>query len=347
MPYDKALFMSYAVPTFYPTPPGVVAPAGGAPAIVLADPDLQARAQRFVNVLYWTQQQFAAKQGMTDCTTLKIFMAPEFYFRKASDPEVANQRFDLATYYGSYPDSSRYALAEAIYGAIHGKAAFQDWLISAGTICSALPLAPQPARLDLLNTAILMRGMRAAADDAAPYVLMEKHYISNIDGPPQAWHANLNPASVFSFQLNPDQSLDNVIRWDGMMEGLEVCLDHRMGVAWDAMLRMWVVIGPSVPRLDLQMITSCGMDINAQFVAVKDGALVLLTDGMSHQFNGCPTPRTRYGRYVRQDALFDVIDIPLPALTPLPGGANYNVAYPNYTGQQGIYAFDLQLLLQN
>ena len=339
MPYQNLAFMSYAVPTFYPSPPGVVAPAGGAPAIQLADPDLEARAQRFLNVLFWTQAQYANRPWMSDDKTLKVFQAPEFYFRRATANEVGNAQFSLANFYGSYPEASRYRLAEALYGAIHGRPEFADWTITAGTICSVLPIT-DPTRLDLLNTAIMMRGQRSTTDSSVPYILMEKHYISNIDGPPATWHVNLNPTSVFSFQLNPDQSLDNIIRWDNMLTGLEVCLDHGLGVLSDAMIRLWSVFGPEIPRVDLQAITSCGMDIVQPHVAVRDGGLVLLTDGMSHQVSGYPTPISRLGRYVRQNNLFAVIDADLPALSVLPGGPNYNVAYPNYAGQQGVYAFE-------
>lgn len=346
MNYQHLAFMSYAVPTFYPSPPGLVAPASGAPAIVLSDPDLQARAQRFLNVLFWTRETYGNEPWMTDRKTLKLFQAPEFYFRHATVDEVYDQQFALATFYGSYPENSRYELAEALYEAIQGRPEFADWTIVAGSICSALPYAGEQ-RLDLLNSSIMLRGDRAAADDALPYVLMEKHYISNIDGPPAAWHANLNPTSVFSFRLNPDQSLDNIMRWDGMMNALEICLDHAIGVAADAMIRLSTVIGPDIPRVDLHQITSCGMDIVQPHVAVRDGGLVTLTDGMSHQMRGYPTPNSRLGRYVREGNRFEVFDVPLPALAALPAGSNHNVAYPNYAGQQGVYAFEPVRLIED
>lgn len=82
--YTSVLPLSYMVPTFYPTPPGNVDPRSGAPRIRLDDPDLQARAQRLVNVLFWTATTLQNVEGMQDARTLKVFIAPEFYFRKAS-----------------------------------------------------------------------------------------------------------------------------------------------------------------------------------------------------------------------------------------------------------------------
>ncbi len=260
MKYQRLAFMSYAVPTFYPSVTGVVAPANGAPAVALGDADLQSRAQRFVNVLYWARAQFDRHPWMRDATTLKLFQAPEFYFRKATQGEVYDQQFALATFYGSYPEAARYELAEALHAAIGGRDEFADWTITAGSICSALPYAGGD-RLDLLNSAIMLRGKRAQADSSVPYTLMEKHYISNIDGPPAAWHVNLNPTSVFSYRMNPDQSIDNIIRWDGMLNALEICLDHALGVAADAMIRLSSVLVDGIPKVDLHAITSCGMDI--------------------------------------------------------------------------------------
>lgn len=338
--YNKVLFMSYAVPTFYPTPSGPVAPIGTAPLVNLSNADLQDRAQRFVNVLYWTREKFKDHSGMTDDKTLKVFIAPEFYFRNSSIDEVNSFRFDMMTYWGSYPAELRYELAEAIYDVIHGQNEFKDWSIIAGTITSRLPGADESLSTEgLLNTTIFLRGKRDKMDESVPYILMEKHYISPIDGPPKEWHANLNPGTVFSYELNPDQSLDNLIRWDDMMSGLEVCLDHYKGVLLDALTLLWNVVDPNYPPLDLQLVTSCGMDLGASNIVVKNGALALLTDGMSSR-NWPNTPLTQLGRFDRNNLATPLQFYSLPELTVLPEGSDFRVTYPDYEGEQGIYAYD-------
>jgi hypothetical protein len=323
--YSTLLPLSYMVPTFFPTPSGDVAPRGDAPAIVLDDRDLQARAQRLVNVLYWTANTYKDQEGMDDPDTLKVFIAPEFYFRKAAPDEVRDSQFLSSTSFGSYPERSRYALAEALYGAIQSSPLFKNWIIIAGTICSVLP--PTTAeRMNLLNTAIMLRGQRDSMDSSVPYILMEKHYISPIDGPDRRLHANLDPTTVYSFRLNPDQRLDNLIFWDGISVGLEVCVDHSDQVLWNAMNLMRRVLGPKSGKLDLQLVTSCGMDICNPSVAVKDGALVMLTDGMSHPSNYLE-PKFQLGRYDARTGQANLFDLDSFTFKELPKNQDYQVDY--------------------
>jgi hypothetical protein len=326
--YTSLLPMSYMVPTFYPTLPGSVQPEGLAPQITLKDSDLQARAQRLVNVLYWTAETYKNQDGMTDAGTLKVFIAPEFYFRKASDGEVNNGSFLPGTSFGSYPENSRYELAEALYAAIHSSPLFKDWVIVAGSICSVLPLN-STGRMNLLNSAIMLRGPREVMDASVPYILMEKHYISHIDGPEQSAHANLDPSTTYSFQLNPDQHLDNIVYWDDMSVGLEVCLDHSKQVVSNAMNLISQTLGPRAATLDLQLVTSCGMSIVEQAVAVEDGALIMLTDGMSHWSRRFPEPIFQLGRYEAKTGRTQLIDNNQFQFSELPASAGYQVDYAN------------------
>lgn len=340
--YRSVLPLSYMVPTFYPTPPGTVQPQGNAPLVQLSDPDLQARAQRLVNVLYWTADTYSDHEGMTDRQTLKVFIVPEFYFRKASKKDARRGGFSSGTSFGSYPEASRYELAEALYDAIHQSALFNDWTIVAGTICSKLPRRAD-GRMNLLNTAIMLRGRRPAIDDSVPYIPMEKHYISNIDGPHPQLHANLDPTTTYSFHLNPDQHLDNLIYWDDMSVGLEVCLDHSMQVVKNAVSVVSQSLGPDKVSLDVQLITSCGMSIVDQAVAVRDGALVMLTDGMSYAGNHYPEPIFQVGRYNARAGRVDVLDASEFAFTPLPAESDYQLLhyaqgrYVELNRRQGVW----------
>lgn len=335
--YSALLPLIYIVPTFFPTAPGAVTAQGGAPVVDLEDPDLQARAQRLVNVLYWTAEQYKNQPGMNDDKTLKVFMAPEFYFRKPyNDPNLGYNR---STDFGTYPENARAALAEALFGVIGNEPKFKDWVIVAGTICSRM----SGPKLNLLNTAIMMRGPRERADASVRCILMEKHYFSHIDFMPEQWNANRDPSTVYSFDLNPDQYLDNLIHWDNMTLGLEVCLDHSKQVAVNGLNILQQSIGPQVPPLNLQLVTSCGMSIVNQAVAVADGALVMLTDGytpvnnLTGQVYG---PYSQIGRYDADKHAITLIPDSDFLCTPLPSGADYCVDYcpGRYVGVQGICA---------
>lgn len=365
MPYTDVIFMSYAVPTFQPTPMGDPAAPEGVPEISLGNPDLQARAQRLVNVLYWAQERFSqgstAMDGMQRTSVLKIFIVPEFYFRNGTQVEMSetgsfgprrnpdgtpadpNQPYDIL--HGSYPEKYREPLAAALHAAIDDDR-FADWIVVAGTIFTYIDrfIDGVPAQL---NTAVLVRGPRSVADNAANWVLMEKHIVSLIDGPNPFHHANQIVESRYHPDRNPEWSWDNVIQWDGMSIGVEVCLDHDQGILCRAIRGLRRVLIPPPAGLDIQLITSCGMVIDRRRIAVREGGLILLTDGMPQLRSAVETPVTEYARVVAGGDVAELVNLgyPTPPLNPLPDGTNYRVNYPNYRGGQGVYAFPAKRLL--
>jgi hypothetical protein len=334
------------VPTFYPTLPGNVQPVADTPMIALQDPDLQARAQRLANVLHWTAHQYQKHDGMDDSKTLKVFIAPEFYFRKASAEESRAGSAMSSTSFGAYADDARYYLAEALHQVLSSSPLFRHWVVVAGSICSALSAGPV---MNLLNTTIMLRGQRPMLDASPPYVLMEKHYISNFDG--AQIQANRDPTTTYRFRQNPDQIFDNLVYWDEMKVGLEVCLDHGMQVVSNAVNFLDQAAGPGSGKLDLQLVTSCGMSIVDHAVSVADGALIMLTDGMSHQGRGLPEPVFQVGRYNAQTARTNVLDSSLFSFSELPHDTNYQVldyAQGRYAAKgrrQGICASKSKLAL--
>lgn len=328
--FTHILPLAWMVPTFYATRPGVVIPQSGAPRIDLADPDLQARAQRMLNVLHWTAQAHANRPGMQDDNTLKVFIAPELYFRKAAKEDTDSAGF-IDAGFGIYPDSARYVLAEALYRAIGASPLFNNWTVFAGSICSALPRSGQGTS-NLLNTAIVMRCARAAIDASVPYVLSEKHYIANADGGSLQRSAS-DQSIPYAFRQAPGQDMDNLVHWDGMTQALELGLDHNRQATCNAMNEVSRAIGPGMQGADLQLVASCGMSIVDQAAAVRDGGLVFLVDGHSSLYQRLTEPRSRIGRF---DAATGSV-VPLGSdtllLTSLPTDAGHTVDYA-----QGRYA---------
>lgn len=335
MTFQKVRYISYAVPSFHPYLAGAVGPVGGAPTIQLEDADLQARAQRLVNVIWWAQGQ-ADSAAKPDDQTLTVFIAPEFYFRQASAQEVASGEFSESNNWGGYDRPMRDALASELYRAIGQAKNLHNWLIVAGTVFTWHGEG-------LLNTAIALRGPRATDDGAAPYVLIEKHQISNIDGPKPNAHANRNDESVFSHTKNRDPFLDNLIYWDGMLMGIEVCLDHSLRAVAMGMEELNGLFPSEARQLALQLVTSCGMSIKAPAVAVANGDLVLLTDGMTSRNR---TPNTQAIRATITADNLDLTPCARPTLQVLDASPNYSVTYPDYLGQQGIYIYATQPLQQ-
>ena len=68
---------------------------------------------------------------------------------------------------------------------------------------------------------------------------------------------------------------DNLLLVDGVRIGIEICLDHRMGVLWDSLKHR-----KKAPKLvDVHLITSAGMSIKRGPNPVVPGGVVYLTDG--------------------------------------------------------------------
>ena len=338
MPYSKVLFVSYNVPTFFPSDAhaGGVAPQNGAPLVNLADADLCARAQRFLNVLFWAQAQLAAATpDATDSSVLKVFMAPEFYFRKASATDLLANAFDRTrSFWGSYPRGSRQELMDALYQAIGNHASFKDWTVVAGTVCS---WAPEDAdRIPFLNnTALLLRGPRANLT-GAPYTFLEKHYFSPIDlnlhdPTNDQWNVTRSMTSVFSMQRNPDFVLDNLVEWDDLLQGTEICLDHAYDMVRTGLQLLSQVWDQGVTYCDLQLVTSCGMTIRRTAVGVRPGGLVMLTDGQSNL-----PQMARYTPQVNPNAA-ELDYLAFNNVYPLPNDADHRVG--NVAGAQQIVTF--------
>jgi len=93
------------------------------------------------------------------------------------------------------------------------------------------------------------------------------------------------------------------------------------------------------------------MSIVDQAVAVRDGALVMLTDGMSHLGSRLPEPIFQVGRYDAPSGRTNLLDRGLFEFSELPPDANYQVrdyAQGRYVAKgrrQGVWASESRLAL--
>jgi hypothetical protein len=113
-----------------------------------------------------------------------------------------------------------------------------------------------------------------------------KRYISTVDfldrtALPNPAQDTVSQYNVPSAQLKELLELrgtelveDNVIQVDGIRVGLEICLDHRLGVLWES------IQSTGQALVDVQLITSAGMAIELGPNPIKPGGgVVYLTDG--------------------------------------------------------------------
>jgi hypothetical protein len=227
---------------------------------------------------------------------LKIFMVPEFFFRGPNGAySVEDMRDDQVD------DSKDGVLIQASdrMRAFIADDAFQDFLFVFGTTIIAQSLDNNPEdnidsekpwmtnntkgdQVLYYNFAPVAKGGRGHNH----HYLFQKKYISGVDFLSRTKLPNPRDSHVSRY-ADPWEELEktlalrgttivdkNIIELDGIRIGLEICLDHRIGVLWNTIASEWH------PHLvDVQLITSAGMSIQRGPNPIVPGGVVYLTDG--------------------------------------------------------------------
>lgn len=213
--------------------------------------------------------------------TLKIFMIPEFFFRGRS---------------GAYEMDDVQSLVDKLHDLVADSAKWKDWLFVFGTIVgkserdktagflSQLIALFCTADAEAYNYSLIQKGGfgndKAAGLKTAFAVLKEKK--SGIDfiragtlkdggiALERVKHlAPLNGRRDERQRRNDDGA--SVFTLDGLTFGLEICLDHLVGRLRNSR---------NLPGIDVQLVPSCGAEIDPRRIAVKPGGLVLHCDGL-------------------------------------------------------------------
>lgn len=93
---------------------------------------------------------------------------------------------------------------------------------------------------------------------------------------------------------------DNLLEFDGLRIGLEICLDHRMGALWNSLKHN------EDNLVDIQLIISAGMSIERGPNPVKPGGAVYLTDGEAASSAACI--RTNTGTFEPEHVCREALD---------------------------------------
>jgi len=352
--YTHVQYIAYQVPTF-----GKIVHSGDDltdTAIdkkikgMLTDDDERRRVKRLYDVVMAAKGQ--DKVDSSD-TTLKIFVAPEFYF-KSSKTEAK-----LFGY--SYSFNTMQNIMECLHVLFKENAELANWLIIPGSIVSMLPgrgwaraILPKvgsgsiyendPKDMSYLNTVPAIKG----GDPEAPLTYVHKRLISHIDGSPFAGNLFDNPFAIRNDPLYNTEDLlgswsenkANIFKVDNITFGLEVCLDHALEVLKD-ICQIWKeqeeqekerlnkkgkeyeVKG--LPDIDIHLITSCGMAIDPKNVMARKNGYVAICDGINNS-----QPRTQMKKIknhsLTDGATFTDADIAQVGVYNLPVSLQLNVA---------------------
>ena len=289
MPYTHFRYIAYEVPTAT-SKQGVEGVKSGFPAgksidgpvDVTVPPDAQTRVRRLAAVVDRAATHVRSRYG-DGADTLKVFIAPEFYFRPPDRGESPGKEGLQSFPHETYPQDHAYAIIEAL-NKMFVHASFEHWLIVAGTVMWNFD--DQVGPLQYRNSAMYVRGH--AANDLR---VIEKAVASGIDGVPNPYKAS----DISDEKYDP--SLDKLFEdWfhrkrrvfdvAGVTCGLEVCLDHGGGdthrILKTALSEWQFNEGQYPPGVKLQLLTAGGMRIQPGSVAAVEGGYLLRNDGYSN-----------------------------------------------------------------
>lgn len=238
--------------------------------------------------------------------TLKIFMAPEFYFR----PELKG-----ATSF-SYTLAEKQLIEKALCS-VFGAREYESWLFVFGTIvwhrtaASLVDEAPDllkdvkddPMLQGLEDTPFLWNAaliMEGGTDRL--FTSVKRHYspADEIDDQYQAVGAAVakSPLNVLAHRnkaklrdylnnLKKESTGDPIFTvGDNLTLGLEICLEHEERVLPVAFKKLQ----QKYPQIDLQLITACGMRVNESNLCITKSQFVIRVDGAGNVITNYPAP---------------------------------------------------------
>lgn len=223
--------------------------------------DARKRLKRLAAVVDMAATQVQAL-GTND-STLKVFVAPEFYFR----PVKVNDTYN----HNTYPPTAAFEIFNAL-DSVFARADFADWLIVGGTVLWNTGTNSPLYR----NTAVHVQGGKENG-----LMIVEKRVASGIDGVPVAMTpAMTNDLSIRQIHDEFDVRKQHFFHVDNVGIGLEVCLDHynRTLVNIQGMRSMRSLF--FFHDINLQVLTAGGMYIEPEAVAAEVGGYFLRNDGL-------------------------------------------------------------------
>ena len=250
MPFNKFRYIAYQVPTItkdnqnkgiYGIPAGKAENIDSTITLKGDDkeltPDSKARVIRFLAVLKRARDEVFKKEGnKNDPNTLKIFMAPEFYFRPASRERA-------------YSYQEYLAIKDVLRATITEDEKFKHWLVIAGTIMWIKPEIPNEKVVQKVyrNTALYIKGHtgltwekfkeQKAADQQKTTRVIEKTMAAAADGVPMVVQSTdkdrdpKGPPEAFSEKYRTTvKRKKHIFDYDGIWLGLEICKEHELGI---------------------------------------------------------------------------------------------------------------------
>jgi hypothetical protein len=255
--------------------------------------DARTRLKRLASVVDLAKTQVSAGGRTDNANTLKVFLAPEFYFRPPASIGADYKG-------GTYPQAISRQMLDAL-NQMFVAADFADWLFVCGTLMWNT-LVDTTAEPLYFNTAVVVRGGQANA-----LHVVEKRLPSTIDGVPQPTAPDKSTGAYAAPGYDPTVKLfferwaqrkRRILDFDGIKFGLEVCLDHlnspncrvlrKVLVDWRSNSGWFA----STPSVQLHLLSAGGMNVQRASVSAKANGYILRNDGMTYNDKGRLDPAT-------------------------------------------------------
>jgi hypothetical protein len=337
---------------------------GGIPSAIanITNLDAKNRVARFYDVLQRARAQVTAPMMGDDKYTLKIFMAPEFYFRPTTGGSTIAPQGPSYTY-------QEYKEIKTALRTLINTNDFINWLIIPGTIMWSGTgfIGKRPTTggdTVYFNTALYIK----VGSFKSGSQVIEKEQSSRIDGLPTGRHSGIaGPPSthkatdeVWTYYQTTAKRQKHIFEHYGTNCGLEICLEHARAVLKDALSDQanWRE-GFSRTRksISLQLITSGGINIMDENVAVKNNGYIMRTDGLGDAAPATQTEIYKVTGYENKDftkglpvsygfkpsfAQYDVLPVLRQHTIPLNGIPGLEVPDPGCTG---AYFFNQDIII--
>ncbi|MCK4760655.1 MAG: hypothetical protein KAW12_00550 [Candidatus Aminicenantes bacterium] len=250
--------------------------------------DAKARVTRFLAVLKHAHAEVQKIKG-DNKNTLKIFMAPEFYFRPTGKSQTTGEPAYSYEEYKAIKDVLRKTISEGD--------TFNNWLVVPGTIIwkwtGSTQKRPNPSQLKAyFNTSLYIKGSTGSSTEKASKVL-EKAWASPVDGLPTGRHGTTHTATadkgtsseLYVKYYGQDKLRKHVFSYGGVRLGLEICLEHLLhrlfsNDANNGGLLTATLPFPGYTDIHLQLLTAGGMPIDKKAIAARLNGYIMRSDGM-------------------------------------------------------------------
>ena len=286
MSYTSVQFIAYEVPTGVALPAGkcgvdqlqlckdLVKEAAFTSALGALSEDARARVSRLLAIVDLARSSMATSQSTE---TLKVFVAPEFYLRPREQGQLSR----------SYASSDLVA-AQSVFRQVFAQVRLQGWLCVLGTMIwnmkgtvaySGALSGGGVSQKDLeglskLDGKDVVYNSALVAIGGAGVQVYDKVYYSGADDISDKRY----PLQGYTMR----STAQCVVAADNLQCGLEVCRDHQqrfLGKAFDDLRKSQTVDKNAIRKLDLQLLTACGMTVQKSSVILGPQRYLFRVDG--------------------------------------------------------------------